>query len=65
MVRTIGTVAVILIFLGVIAYASGWISFQTTGEKATIEMNTGEMKKAADKAMEKGKEFIEKVNDDS
>jgi len=39
----------------------GWLSFSRTGERATISIETKEIKEDTEKAMEKGKELTEEA----
>jgi len=39
----------------------GWLSFSQTGERATISIETKEIKEDTGKAMEKGKELTEEA----
>ncbi len=63
LVKLFGSLFLVLLILGAIFYASGWVQFQSNGDTTTIEMNTGEIKEAADKAIDKSKELIDKAGD--
>ena len=58
MYRFIAILAVLLVLIGAVIYAAGWMNFQHDERKAVIEIQTGEMKEAADNAVEKGRELI-------
>ena len=58
MYRFIAVTAVVLVLLGILIYAGGWMNFHQDERKAVIEIQTGEMKDAADNAVEKGRELI-------
>lgn len=62
--RTLFALCFMLILAaGVIGYASGWITFKHAEQKTTIEIETGEIKDAAEHAVETGKQFIDKSGD--
>lgn len=61
--RILGTVCILALLFGVIAYASGWIRFHSGVNTTTIEMDTGEMKESADEAIRKGKELLKKAGE--
>jgi hypothetical protein len=59
MMRFIAVLAIVIaIVLGII-YAAGWMTVQSDSDSATIEIQTGEIKEAAQKAVDKGQELID------
>lgn len=60
MIKFLGLIFLILLVFGGIAFASGWILIESNGDKANVEIKTGEMEDAAETAVEKSKEWIEK-----
>jgi hypothetical protein len=52
-----GVLIVIVLAVGAI-YLAGWMNFQATDNTATIEIDTGKMKQAAEKAGERAQEVI-------
>jgi hypothetical protein len=58
MARVIATISVVLVLILVAIYAAGWMNVRQDEQKATIEIQTGEMKEAAEKAADKGRELI-------
>lgn len=66
MIRGLFVFACVLIAtFAVIAYASGWIEVRhdSQQDKATIEVETGKAKQAAEDAVTKGKELIQDAGD--
>jgi hypothetical protein len=63
MQRVLGTIALLMLIVGLGLYAAGWLSWDNTTERATIEIETGEIKRATEEAVEKGKEFVEESID--
>lgn len=61
MVRNIGIIAIVLAVAFAGMYFAGWVNFHKQPDAATIEIETGEMKKSADKAIEKGEKLIDKA----
>lgn len=57
--KSLGTLAFILLLVGIAAYANGWIVFQSAGDSTTIELKTNQMKDAAESAIEKGRSWLE------
>lgn len=57
----IGGLAIIAILIGVGCFAAGWIRFQNTSDSAVMEIKTQQMKDAANKAIEQGKEMVDKA----
>lgn len=57
--RTLGTIALLAIIVGVFCYANGWLTLQKNSATTTIELKTGQMRDAADRAIEQGKDAIE------
>jgi len=49
----------------VVGYAAGWVQFQhdEQQQKATIEVETGEVKQAAEEAVGKGKELMNQASE--
>ena len=43
---------------GIACFAMGWVSFEQTNESASIKINTGEIKEAANDVVESGEELI-------
>jgi hypothetical protein len=58
MYRFIAILAVAFLLIGAVIFAAGWMNFHHDERKAVIEIQTGEMKEAADNAVEKGRELI-------
>ena len=48
---------------GVIGYASGWINFKHEEQKTTIEIETSQIKDAAEEAVETGKQLLDKTGE--
>ncbi len=53
--------ALIVIGVVVLMVIGGWITFNNTGDKATVTIETQEIKKDTEEAVEKGKELIDKA----
>ena len=60
-VKLLGTLFLVLLIVAGVAYANGWISVQKSGDTATVEMKTGEMKEAAEQAVQEGKALFDKA----
>lgn len=58
LVKMLGSIFFVLLILGGVAYASGWIQMESDSESTNVKIDTGEIKKATDKALDKGKELI-------
>ena len=63
LVKFLGVVFVLLLLFGAVAYSSGWVSLQTHDNNTTVEVKTGEIKEAADIAIEKGKTLLDKADE--
>ena len=59
MQRFLAVVAILLVLLVAGIYAAGWLTFQASDDKATIEIKTGEIKQAAEDAGEKAQKVVE------
>jgi hypothetical protein len=57
---------VVIAIFAVVGYTAGWITWQydRQTETSTIEIETGEVKKAAEETVEKGKALIDKTGDE-
>ena len=55
---------VLVLIVAVVAMTwLGWLTFDHTNESATIELNTHEVERAADKAAEAGRELVEETKE--
>lgn len=59
MQRFLAVLAVIVALALVGMYAAGWLTFQARDETTTIEVKTGEIKDAAEEAVDQSREMIE------
>jgi hypothetical protein len=59
MTRLLGTLTLVAILAGIVFYASGWISWDRTEDRTTIEIETREIQEATEKAVEEGKRVVE------
>lgn len=59
MTRFIAVVAILLVLILAAIYAAGWMTFDSDENKATIEIKTGEMERAAQDAGEKARKIAE------
>jgi hypothetical protein len=62
--RLLGTLFLLILVVAAVAWANGWIQFHPGENSTTIEMKTDEMKKGADKAIDQGKQLLEKARDE-
>ena len=58
MYRFIAVVAILSVLAAMLLYAGGWLNLHQDERKAVIEIQTGELKDAADNAVEKGRDLI-------
>ena len=56
---------ILIATFAVVGYAWGWIKIDHSQqrERATIEIDTGEIRSSADKAVEKTKDFLQETGD--
>ena len=59
MQRFLAVLALVVVLALVGMYAAGWLTFQARDETTTIEIKTGEMKDAAEGAVDKSRELLE------
>jgi uncharacterized protein HemX len=59
MQRFLAVLAVVVVLALVGMYAAGWLTFQARDETTTIEIKTGEMKDAAEEAVDKSRELLD------
>jgi uncharacterized protein HemX len=59
MQRFLAVLALIVVLALVGMYAAGWMKFQASDETTTIEIKTGEIKDAAENAVDQSRELIE------
>ena len=59
MQRFLAVLALVVVLALVGMYAAGWLTFQARDETTTIEIKTGEIKDAAEGAVDKSRELIE------
>jgi uncharacterized protein HemX len=57
--RFLAVLAVVVVLALVGMYAAGWLTFQARDETTTIEIKTGEMKDAAEDAVDKSRELLD------
>lgn len=57
---------VLIVAIAVVGYAAGWIEFRhdTEQDKATIEIEVGEAKETAERAVEKARALVDEVRTD-
>lgn len=61
---TLFTLAVVIfVGAGIAAYAMGWLSFRQTDDSAIMEVQTREIKQAADKAVDKTEDLIHETGE--
>ncbi len=58
-------VCVLIAAFTVIGYAAGWVKIDHNKqqEKATIEIDTGQVKKSVERSVDKGKDLVKEVGD--
>ena len=59
MQRFLAVLALVVVLALVGMYAAGWLTFQARDETTTIEIKTGEMKDAAEGAVDQSRAFVE------
>jgi apolipoprotein N-acyltransferase len=57
----LAALAVIVILLGVVFYAAGWMTYRKTDSTTTIELKTDKIEQAAEKAAREGRELLDDV----
>lgn len=61
MTRVLGILAFLVILTGIIFYAAGWLSWDTSRDRATIEIETREIQEASDRVVEQGKRAVDQA----
>jgi hypothetical protein len=59
----VGSLAILAIMICAGLYFAGWLTYDQTADRATIEIKTQEIKDAADRAIEKGEAIIDKATE--
>ena len=59
----LGSVAILAIMICAGLYFAGWLTYDQSADRATIEIKTQEIKDAAGKALEQGEAMIDKAAD--
>lgn len=57
----LASLALLAIILGIGFYAAGWLTVERDADRATIELDTKAIDKAADQALEKSKRLIDQA----
>jgi len=59
------SLCVLIVAFVVVGYAVGWVTFQQDDqrERATIEVETGKVRRAAEEAVDKGQELLQRADD--
>jgi hypothetical protein len=59
------SLCVLIVAIAVVGYEAGWVTFQQDDqqERATIEVETGKVRRAAEEAVDKGRELLQRADD--
>jgi hypothetical protein len=59
------SLCVLVVAIVVVGYEAGWVTFQQDDqqERATIEVETGKVRRAAEEAVDKGRELLQRADD--
>lgn len=57
----LGSLAILAIMICAGLYFAGWLTYDQTADRATIEIKTREIQDAADRALEQGEAIIDKA----
>jgi hypothetical protein len=63
LVRFLLLLLLVVAAVGVVGYAMGWITLESTSDRTTIEIDKNEMKDAGRKAAEETEEFVDEVGE--
>jgi uncharacterized protein HemX len=63
MTRILGAITLLVLIAGLGLYAAGWLSWNKSADRTTIEIETKEIQRATEDAVEKGKQLVEESLD--
>lgn len=59
--KLLGSITILAIIASIGCFAAGWIKFSQTPQSAVMEIKTEKIKEATTKALEDGKQILEKA----